>query len=66
MRFDYRYTAPQLSGGTLETRWIDRTDDVVAVSAPRDWTSVRVESWLDWAHSLPSDFPELDLPAALA
>ena len=66
MRFDYRYTAPQLSGGTLETRWIDRTDDVVAVSAPRDWTSVRVESWLDWAQSLPSDFPEVDLPAALA
>ena len=66
MRFDYRYTAPQLSGGALETRWIDRTDDVVAVSAPRDWTSVRVESWLDWAQSLPSDFPEVDLPAALA
>lgn len=65
MRFDYRYTAPQLGGGTLETRWIDRTDDVVAVSAPRDWTSVRVEAWLDWAQSLPSDFPEVDLPAAL-
>ncbi len=65
MRFDYRYTAPQLSGETLETRWIDRTDDVVAVSAPRDWTSVRVESWLDWAQSLPDDFPTVELPTAL-
>jgi ribonucleoside-diphosphate reductase alpha chain len=65
MRFDYRYTAPQLGGRTLETRWIDRADDVVAVIAPRDWTSVRVESWLDWAASLPADFPQIELPKGL-
>jgi ribonucleoside-diphosphate reductase alpha chain len=65
MRFDYRYMAPHLSAGTLETRWIDRTDDVIAVSAPRDWTSVRVESWLDWAANLPTDFPEGELPKGL-
>lgn len=65
MRFDHRFAPPQLGGPTLETRWIDRTDDVVAVVAPRHWTSARVESWLDWSQDLPLDFPDVELPKAL-
>jgi ribonucleoside-diphosphate reductase alpha chain len=49
----------------LAVRRIERTNRVQDVTAPRDWTSARIEAWLDWADGLARDFPRADLPAAL-
>jgi len=46
-------------------RDIERAAEIVQVACPPGWTSTRVEAWLDWAASLPRDFPRADLPAAL-
>ena len=39
-------------------------DAVVEVLAPADWTSARIEAWLDWAGETPLDLPD-DLGASL-
>ena len=66
MRFDPKNKASQAIEQGMESRWIDRTDDVVTIKAPRDWTSARLESWLDWANSCAVDYPATDdLPADL-
>ena len=41
----------------LDSRAIERSDDVTWTLAPADWTDVRVEAWLDWADNLPTDLP---------
>jgi ribonucleoside-diphosphate reductase alpha chain len=40
-----------------ELRWIERANASVEVTAPRGWTSARVEAWLSWADELPGDYP---------
>ena len=49
----------------LAQRLIERADRVQEIVAPRDWTSARVEAWLDWADGLARDFPKVDLPEGL-
>jgi len=46
----------------LVLRQIERSDRIEAVFAPRAWTSVRIEAWLDWASALPGDLPQNPLP----
>ena len=41
----------------LELREIERSAGFSEVLCPRDLTSVQVETWLDWADSLPHDLP---------
>ncbi len=65
MRFDRRFAGTDFPALDLETRWIERPQDVVTVLAPREWTSVRVEAWLAWADDLPDDLPSVELPADL-
>ena len=48
-----------------EWRAIERPGGEVRVLAPISWPSAQVEAWLDWADSLPTDFPIGDLPADL-
>ena len=52
-------------GLTLEQRRIERPGGVDQVIAPRDWTAARIEAWLDWADTLPADYPAMELPEAL-
>jgi ribonucleoside-diphosphate reductase alpha chain len=47
-----------------EIRWVERASELVEVLAPRSWTTARVEAWLDWADTLPSDDPP-EAPQAL-
>ncbi|MET4683445.1 TSCPD domain-containing protein [Brevundimonas faecalis] len=56
MRIKPRF-APLAEAVAMEPRRIERPDTVATVSAPADWTDVRVEAWLDWADDLPSDLP---------
>ncbi|HYF21996.1 MAG TPA: ribonucleotide reductase [Caulobacteraceae bacterium] len=63
MRFDRRFSAMQAPD--REVRRIERPDAVIEVVAPRDWPDARVEAWLDWAATLPEDFPNL-APDALS
>ena len=49
----------------LALRRIERADRIEETQAPRDWTSARIEAWLDWSDSLARDYPRIDLPAAL-
>lgn len=44
--------APPVTSRLIETR-----SGEIEVLAPRDWTSPRVEAWLDWAADLPCDHP---------
>jgi ribonucleoside-diphosphate reductase alpha chain len=42
----------------LDPRAIERPGVVTPTVAPAGWTDVRVEAWLDWAESLPTDLPQ--------
>jgi ribonucleoside-diphosphate reductase alpha chain len=66
MRFDPRTEESQAIDQGLDDRWIDRMDDVILVKAPRDWSSARLDSWLDWGRSQPADVPKSDLPKSLS
>jgi len=44
---------------------VERAGGAVDVLAPGGWTRARIEAWLDWADSLPSDVPAVDLPHGL-
>ena len=46
-------------------RSLERADDFVDVLAPSDWPNARVEAWVDWARTLPRDFPDRDWPDEL-
>ncbi|CAN5412729.1 ribonucleotide reductase [soil metagenome] len=56
MRFSPRFVdlATHLSIGS---RTVERAGSVVETTAPQGWTDARVEAWLDWAETLPADFP---------
>ena len=53
-------------GVALDLREIEGPDSITDVLAPSDWSSVRVEAWLDWASSLASDLPAEDCPPELS
>ncbi len=50
---------------TAEWRAIERPGGEARVLAPISWPSAQVEAWLDWADSLPADFPIGDPATAL-
>ena len=41
----------------VASREVERADTLVEVVAPPGWTSARIEAWLDWAETLPTDLP---------
>ena len=47
MRIQSRHPAPP---PRIEPRELERSDAIIEVLAPQDWTDARVEAWLDWAH----------------
>jgi ribonucleoside-diphosphate reductase alpha chain len=49
----------------LVQRRIERPAGEVETTAPRGWSSARVEAWLDWADGLPATFPTGQVPDAL-
>jgi ribonucleoside-diphosphate reductase alpha chain len=51
----------------VASREVERCGALVEVIAPPGWTSARIEAWLDWAETLPTDLPtgDLDLSAEL-
>ena len=59
---------PALAGPAVEiqARHIERGDRIDEVLAPREWPNARVEAWLDWAATLPMDYPTGDLPDSLS
>ena len=65
MRFE-SWPAFQTEVPAAELRLIERSGAIVEVLAPRHWTSARVEAWLDWADTLPGDYPDRDWPTALS
>ncbi|HEY2177584.1 MAG TPA: ribonucleotide reductase [Caulobacteraceae bacterium] len=44
-------------GLEVESRRLERAGGFTEVTAPRGWTSARIEAWLDWADRLPDDDP---------
>jgi len=51
-----RFPEPALAPAPLVEREVERGSDVEVVLAPMDWTTARLEAWLDWAEA-----PEGDL-----
>lgn len=41
----------------MESRLIERAGVWIDVVAPADWTTARVDAWLDWGEALPTDLP---------
>ncbi len=56
------FAAPRPRTGA---RTVERFGSDLKVLAPLDWTTPRVESWLDWRDSLPGDFPAVQWPDGL-
>ncbi|MGR4865122.1 TSCPD domain-containing protein [Caulobacter sp. LARHSG274] len=52
MRIQSRHPGP---APKIAPRVLERSDSVVEVLAPADWTDARVEAWLDWAPEAPTD-----------
>jgi len=52
-------------GLDVAPREVERPGEIAEVLAPRGWTGARVEAWLDWAETLPSDEPPGAAPATL-
>ena len=44
---------------------MERPSEVTEVCAPRGWTGAQVEAWLDWADTIPGDYPGVELPPSL-
>ena len=57
MRIKARF-APLAATVALEARCVERPGVMSPTLAPADWSDVRVEAWLDWADSLPTDLPQ--------
>ena len=64
MRFE-RWFAESARTVELDAREIERPWGFVDTAAPAHWTNARVEAWLDWAESLPTDRPDTPAPPAL-
>ena len=63
MRFSPLFTSLAL-GVAWDRRTLDSGQALAEVWAPSAWTTARLESWLDWGNSLPTDWPA-DCPASL-
>jgi ribonucleoside-diphosphate reductase alpha chain len=62
MRFERWFTEAGRAVA-LAPRFLERAADVVELIAPEDWTSARLEAWLDWAAAAPTDLPAyVELP----
>src|SRR5438105_1127492 len=57
MRFEKDAQEPRRD---IEPRQIERAGGLDETLAPRDWTTARVEAWLDWSDGLARDFPQID------
>src|SRR5579871_1728972 len=53
------------AGPAPEIRWVERASELTETLARPDWTTARVEAWLDWADTLPEDWPA-NAPESLA
>ena len=62
MRFDRWFSTPERFSLVREARRIERSGRIDRVETPRDLGSAAAEAWLDWAESLPLDFPKLTPP----
>jgi ribonucleoside-diphosphate reductase alpha chain len=49
MRFEAKFAQSEGLELTLTRREVERPGAVIDVVAPEDWTSARIEAWLDWA-----------------
>jgi ribonucleoside-diphosphate reductase alpha chain len=63
MRFERRLSRGPAAD--VELRTVETAGALAGVLAPKGWPDARVEAWLDWAETLPADFPE-SYPKALA
>jgi ribonucleoside-diphosphate reductase alpha chain len=62
MRFERWFTEARRAVA-LAPRFLERADHVVELISPEDWTSARLEAWLDWAAAAPKDLPPyVELP----
>ncbi|WAC48698.1 ribonucleoside-diphosphate reductase [Asticcacaulis sp. SL142] len=59
MRLESDFSNRLIYDISLEDRFIERPDGYDEILAPRDWSNVRLEAWLDWADILPEDQPQL-------
>jgi ribonucleoside-diphosphate reductase alpha chain len=64
MRFEQRFAKGAGGESGIEARLVERAATVTETLAPTDWTSARVEAWLDWAQAVHRD-PSGDLEADL-
>ena len=62
MRFDRWFSTPERLALVREARLIERPGRIDLVETPRDFGSAAAEAWLDWAESLPLDFPNQTPP----
>ena len=58
MRFEQRFAKGAGGESGIEARWVERAATLTEALAPADWTSARVEAWLDWAQAIPHDPPD--------
>jgi ribonucleoside-diphosphate reductase alpha chain len=64
MRFDIRFAGQAGIDSAIEPRRIERVAGLAQTFAPADWTSARIEAWLDWGEDCRLDLPD-DLGAVL-
>jgi ribonucleoside-diphosphate reductase alpha chain len=65
MRFQRWFSAPERLQLVRDVRRVERPARVERVEAPRALSAAAVEAWLDWAESLPADYPA-STPEALS
>jgi ribonucleoside-diphosphate reductase alpha chain len=58
MRFEAKFALTDIADLALGIRTIERADSLVEVLAPENWTTARVEAWLDWADQADSGHPD--------
>ena len=56
MRLESRFAVSERQPA-LTGRLIERAGEWIRVTAPTDWTTARIDAWLDWADGLPTDYP---------
>jgi ribonucleoside-diphosphate reductase alpha chain len=49
MRFETKFALSDAAQVPLANRLVERANTVIEVLAPENWTTARVEAWLDWA-----------------
>ncbi|MBN8553751.1 MAG: hypothetical protein J0L52_12750 [Caulobacterales bacterium] len=56
MRLDSHFAVSERRPAVAE-RLVERHGSWVKVTAPTDWTTARIDAWLDWGAGLPHDLP---------